>query len=218
MSEDLVPGPFRAGDRAKIHRELRTLAHRVKERGARCDDARITGIEHPPGPRRGARRRPSDGDARGRASVPAWVGDRPPEAPLADEVAIDFPSMSTVVARMREAFFAGAGDGDVVTRRAQLDLTARQADEGVRVPLDLTVGHTCPVCGGRGEIWAGPCGLCAGSGAGMLNHRLHFPVPAGVRDGTRLRYAVSPGDAAETHVEVRVNVHRDGAARHARMS
>lgn len=218
MSEHRVPGPFRASDRARIHRELRTLAHRVKGRHTRRDDARITEIQHPPGPRRDTRRRPSNGEAHGRASAPSWVRDRTSEAPLVDEVAVDFPSMSTVVARMRKAFFAGAEDEDVVTRRAQLELTARQADEGVRVPLELTVGHTCPVCGGRGELWADPCALCEGSGAGVLNHRLHLPVPAGVRDGTRLRYAVSPGDAAETHVEVRINVHRDRPARHARMS
>lgn len=125
---------------------------------------------------------------------------------LADEVAIDFPAMSPIVARMRAAFFAEAGGGDVTTRCAEVALTARQADQGVRVPLDLTVPHTCPACGGRGESWAVPCGLCDGSGAGLLPHRLHFRVPPGVRHGTRLRYSVTPPHAFETHIEVRIAV------------
>ena len=129
-----------------------------------------------------------------------------PASVLADEVAIDFPSMAPIVARMREAFFAAAGDRGVTTRRAEVELTARQAHQGVRVPLDLTVPHTCPACGGRGESWADRCGLCDGSGAGLLSHRLHFRVPPGVRHGTRLRYSVTPPHAFETHIEVRIAV------------
>ncbi len=126
--------------------------------------------------------------------------------PLDDEVAIDFPSMTPIVARMRDAFFAEAGDRGVATRRAEVELTAQQADRGVRVPLDLTVEHTCPACGGRGELWTDPCSLCDGSGAGLLPHRLHFRVPPGVRHGTRLRYSITPPHAFETHIEVRIAV------------
>ena len=127
-------------------------------------------------------------------------------AVLGDEAAIDFPSMAPIVARMRDAFFAEDGDRGVATRRAEVELTARQADQGVRVPLDLTFQHTCPACGGRGELWTGPCGLCNGSGAGLLPHRLHFRVPPGVRHGTRLRYCITPPHAFETHIEVRIAV------------
>ena len=130
---------------------------------------------------------------------------RSADAVLADEVAIDFPSMAPIVARMRQTFFAET-DHDAATRRANVELTERQADQGVRVPLDLTVQHTCPACGGRGETWTDPCGLCDGSGAGLLSHRLHFRVPPGVRHGTRLRYSVTPPHAFETHIEVRIAV------------
>lgn len=130
----------------------------------------------------------------------------PVEAPLDDEVAVDFPSLAPMLARMRDAFFAEDGDRGVTTRRAEVALTARQADRGVRVPLDLTVRHTCPACGGRGGSWTDPCGLCDGSGAGLLSHRLHFRVPPGVRHGARLRYSITPPHAVETHVEVRIAV------------
>lgn len=131
---------------------------------------------------------------------------RPAGSVLADEVDIDFPSMAPIVARMRQAFFAETGDDDVATRRAEVELTARQAVQGVRVPLDLTLQHTCPVCGGRGELWTDTCGLCDGSGAGLLSHRLHFRVPPGVRHGTCLRYSITPPHAFETHIEVRIAV------------
>ena len=126
---------------------------------------------------------------------------------LADEVAVDFPSMRPIVERMRTAFLAGGEEADArATRQTRLELTQRQALEGVRVPLDLTVRHICPACGGRGELQTGVCGLCRGAGAGLLEHRLHVPVPPGVRDGACLRYALAPLGADETHVEVRIAV------------
>ena len=126
---------------------------------------------------------------------------------LADEVAVDFPSMRPIVERMLAEFLAGETDtDDPVTRHARFELTARQALEGVRLPLDLMVRHTCPACGGRGELQSGSCGLCGGSGTGLLEHRLHVPVPPGVHDGARLRYALAPPGADRTHVEVRIAV------------
>lgn len=126
---------------------------------------------------------------------------------LADEVAVDFPSMRPIVEGMLAAFRAEepAAD-DPVTRHARLELTARQALEGVRLPLDLTVRHICPACGGRGELQSGPCTLCGGSGTSLFEHRLHLPVPPGVHDGACLRYALAPPGADRTHVEVRIAV------------
>jgi len=126
---------------------------------------------------------------------------------LADEVAVDFPSMRPIIDRMLARFRAGEpAAGDPVTRHARFELTARQALEGVRLPLDLTVRHTCPACGGRGELQSGSCSLCCGSGTGLLEHRLHLPVPPGVHDGACLRYALAPPGADRTHVEVRIAV------------
>ncbi len=130
-----------------------------------------------------------------------------PHPVLADEVAVDFPSMRPIVERMRAAFVDGEADTDsAITCHARFELTARQALEGVRLPLDLTVRHTCPACGGRGELYTGPCGLCRGCGTGLLEHRLQVPVPPGVRDGACLRYAVAPLGAGKTHVEVRIAI------------
>lgn len=205
MSAEPPPGPFRHGDGAGIRRGYRELARRLRDAApAHAGDAVARVVEHPASPPAVSRRQ--DGGAPSVRRPPASRISRASRSVLADEAAVDFLSMSPIVARMREAFFAASGERGAATRRAEVELTARQADRGVRVPLDLAVPHTCPACGGRGELWADPCGLCRGSGAGLLPHRLHFRVPPGVRHGTRLRYSVTPPHAFETCVEVRIAV------------
>ena len=126
---------------------------------------------------------------------------------LCDDVVVDFPSMAGVVAGMRRSFFDADADAEgCATHTAEVRLTPKEAGEGVRVPIDLPVRQTCPMCGGRGEVWSESCGVCAGTGAGLLPHRLDLRVPAGVHDGARLRFSVSPPFAPETHVELRIAI------------
>ena len=132
---------------------------------------------------------------------PQWSAGR--DAAFADEVDIDFPSVSNVVDRMRESFF---GPAPAHPLSAEVRLTPRQADAGIQVPLDVSLRHTCPVCGGRGEVWLEPCGACNGSGAGLLPHQIRLVVPPGVRDGACLRFDVTPSYAPATCVEVRICV------------
>ncbi|HJN44762.1 MAG: DnaJ domain-containing protein [Vicinamibacterales bacterium] len=144
----------------------------------------------------------------GRASQSANIGDPARgsagrEAAFADEVDIDFPSVSSLVNRMRDSFF-GLESGHPLS--AEVRLTSKQADAGVKVPFDVSLRHTCPVCGGRGEVWLDPCGACDGSGAGRLPHHLQLVVPPGVRDGARLRFDVTPSYAPATCVEIRISV------------
>lgn len=124
------------------------------------------------------------------------------ESAFADEVDIDFPSVSALVDRMRSSFFGPSPDPVA----AEVRLTPRQATNGVRVPVDVSLPHTCPICGGRGEIWLDPCGACAGSGAGLLPHQLQLVVPPGVRDGTCLWFDVAPAYAAPRQVQVRISI------------
>ena len=124
---------------------------------------------------------------------------------LSDEVVVDFPSTSGLVERIRASFF-GSRDGDPFTHTTEVKLTPKEADEGIRVPLDLPVRLTCPVCGGRGEVWDEVCAVCTGTGGGLLSHHLNVRVPPGVPHGTRLRFCVSPSFAPDTHVEVRIAI------------
>lgn len=169
--------------------------------------------------RRPARRAPAGG---GGGRVDSWQvayavtapeGDAPgrgPGAPGAacedafgDEVDVDFPCMSKLVDRVRRSFF-GAGARRALS--AEVRLTRSQADRGVSVPFDVALRHTCPACGGRGEVWLDPCGACGGSGAGLLPHQLQLVVPPGVRDGTCLRFDVTPPCAPVARVRMRISV------------
>ena len=125
---------------------------------------------------------------------------------LLDEIVVGFPSMVGLVEQMRVSFFGSDAGGSGETHTAEVKLTVREAGEGVEVPMDLPVRPTCPVCGGRGEVWPETCGMCAGTGGGLLSHQFQLRVPAGVRHGTRLTYCVTPPFASETQLEVRIAI------------
>ena len=184
-------------DLNEIRRAYRELARRCQSsRGNHGGPDRLASLHHAYEMLSGQDRRRADGGEWAR-----WSAGREPA--FADEVDVDFPSVSSLVDRMRESFF-GPTLGHPLS--AEVRLTRKQADAGVKVPLDVSLRHTCPVCGGRGEVWLDQCGACAGSGAGLLPHQLQLVVPPGVRDGTCLRFDVTPPYAPATCVEVRISV------------
>jgi len=128
---------------------------------------------------------------------------------LDEDVARDFPSMGAmarIVPRMCAAFFGSKAEvGNI--HATHVTLTPKEALAGVRIPFHLPIRPICPMCGGRGEIWTEPCGVCAGTGAGQLSHQLHLPVPAGVRHGMCLRFSVMPPFSEEAHVELHIAIH-----------
>jgi len=122
---------------------------------------------------------------------------------LSDEVAIDFPSMRGPIGRMR------AGFGDTVEAApmvALVQLSARQAGIGAKVPIDVPLGRACLGCGGRGETWNAACQPCEGTGATIERYPLILTVPAGVVDGARFAFSVAHPRGHRAHVEVRVAV------------
>lgn len=124
---------------------------------------------------------------------------------FADEIAVDFPSISEVIDRIRKEFL-GAEESADDSLSAEILLSRREAFDGVVVPLDVPVRSTCPLCDGRGESWMEPCRGCSGTGAWHLPHRVRLSVPAGVADGTRFHFTISAPHTPPTHVEVRVAV------------
>jgi molecular chaperone DnaJ len=122
---------------------------------------------------------------------------------LADEVAIDFPSVSGLLDRMRHAFFGGSVLGDL---SAEIVLTPLEASAGTVVPLGVPVWQTCPHCGGRGETWEEWCHLCGGRGDIRGFHHVELRVPAGVRQGSQFRFAIMPTGAAHTIVDIRISI------------
>jgi molecular chaperone DnaJ len=77
----------------------------------------------------------------------------------------------------------------------------------------FTLNETCPSCGGRGLVVDDPCPTCRGSGRGLSNRTISARIPAGVKDGQRIRlrgkgangeYGGPPGDL---YVTVHVSPH-----------
>jgi molecular chaperone DnaJ len=143
-----------------------------------------------------ARRRSYDASLRPRdaAQNRDWLGD---------EVAIDFPSVASVLDGMRHSFFGGA---PLVGLRAEIVLSPQEAFWGTTVPLHVPLRRTCARCGGRGETWQEWCFACGGGGEVADTHELRLRVPAGVREGARFRFSVMPPGAPHTLIEVSVSI------------
>jgi molecular chaperone DnaJ len=122
---------------------------------------------------------------------------------LADEVAIDFPSVSSLLDRMRHSFFGAA---PMVGLSAEIVLSPQEAFWGTTVPLGVPLRRTCDRCGGRGETWNEWCAACGGDGEISAPHEMRLRVPAGVREGECFRFSVMPPGAPQTVVEVRVSI------------
>jgi molecular chaperone DnaJ len=77
----------------------------------------------------------------------------------------------------------------------------------------FAVAQTCPTCHGSGRIVPTPCTECRGSGSVRRTRSFQVKIPAGVKDGARIRLAGrgepgGPGGAAgDLFVVVRVTKH-----------
>jgi len=52
----------------------------------------------------------------------------------------------------------------------------------------FTMARPCPKCGGSGQVITDPCKKCSGEGRTMRERTLNVSIPAGVEDGTQIRY------------------------------
>lgn len=75
------------------------------------------------------------------------------------------------------------------------EITLEEAFRGTTRTLHLQGESPCGTCGGRGEIAGAVCHECQGVGSVSRPKRIEVKIPAGARDGTRVRIAGegSPG-------------------------
>lgn len=78
----------------------------------------------------------------------------------------------------------------------------------------FSMNETCPACGGRQLVYDDPCPTCHGSGQGKAIRTIQAKIPAGVKDGQRIRLrgkgaaGEHGGPAGDLYVTVKVTGHR----------
>ncbi len=70
-----------------------------------------------------------------------------------------------------------------------VEVTLEEAYHGTGRILTLEGEEPCSICGGTGKIKNALCSTCRGSGVVTRLKRLEVKIPAGVRDGSRVRIA-----------------------------
>jgi len=75
----------------------------------------------------------------------------------------------------------------------------------------FSIARTCPACQGAGRVISDPCPKCKGETRVMRQRTLDVTVPAGVEDGTRIRYHEQgdhgPGGAGDLFIVLNVKAH-----------
>jgi len=78
----------------------------------------------------------------------------------------------------------------------------------------FSLSQPCPRCGGRGRVVTSPCSTCRGTGIERKARQVKVRIPAGVKDGQRIRLkgrgtpGRNGGPAGDLFVIVRVGNHR----------
>ncbi|QCX26354.1 molecular chaperone DnaJ [Nocardioides jishulii] len=78
----------------------------------------------------------------------------------------------------------------------------------------FSMNEPCPACGGRQLLYDEPCPTCGGSGRGTSARTIQARIPAGVKDGQKIRLkgkggaGENGGPAGDLFVTVKVGKHR----------
>ncbi|MBF2053844.1 MAG: J domain-containing protein [Candidatus Sericytochromatia bacterium] len=68
-------------------------------------------------------------------------------------------------------------------------ISLEEAMQGTRKPVDLVQEKPCSLCNGTGEVRQQVCRKCFGKGKLRSEKRLEVKIPAGVRQGSKIRVA-----------------------------
>jgi molecular chaperone DnaJ len=77
----------------------------------------------------------------------------------------------------------------------------------------FSIARTCPTCQGSGSVITDPCPKCKGEGRTLRQRTVDATIPAGVEDGTRIRFTglgesgVYGGPAGDLYVVLHVKEH-----------
>jgi molecular chaperone DnaJ len=77
----------------------------------------------------------------------------------------------------------------------------------------FSIARTCPTCQGAGAVVSDPCTKCKGEGRVIQQKTIDAKIPAGVEDGTRIRFSgvgeagIHGGPAGDLYVVLHVKEH-----------
>jgi DnaJ-class molecular chaperone len=97
--------------------------------------------------------------------------------------------------------------------QAPVEITLEEAAQGTRRTLELELPEPCATCGGTGRQGQAACPTCRGAGQVARASRVEVKIPAGVRDGSRVRVAgegpagTGGGAPGDLYLQVRVAPH-----------
>jgi DnaJ-class molecular chaperone len=74
-----------------------------------------------------------------------------------------------------------------------IEVSLEEAYHGSTRVIQLQVEEPCTACGGTGRVGNRVCTICNGAGAKIIPKRLEVKIPAGVKDGSRIRIAGEGG-------------------------
>ncbi len=115
-------------------------------------------------------------------------------ADLREDIELDFEEAvfgteKTVTVRRHEACEGCHGSGSAP---GKAPVTCRSCNGQGQVRYQqgfFSIARTCPTCQGTGQVITDPCPKCKGEGRVLRQKSVDAKVPAGVEDGTRIRFA-----------------------------
>jgi molecular chaperone DnaJ len=120
------------------------------------------------------------------------------------------------------SLFGDSGIGSRMRRRPRrgqdiespVEVTLEEAYHGSTRMMQLQTQEPCTACGGTGRVGNRVCTICNGAGGKITPKRLEVKIPAGVRDGSRIRIAgeggpgLAGGSKGDLYLVVKVLPHK----------
>jgi molecular chaperone DnaJ len=99
-----------------------------------------------------------------------------------------FGTESRVTVRRHEACENATAQAQRPGKARSVAAPAAAADKFAISKDSFSIARTCPTCQGTGSVITDPCPKCKGEGRLLRQRTVDAKVPAGVEDGTRIRF------------------------------
>ncbi len=153
------------------------------------------------------------GGGRGRASRPQRGADLETEVKVSFDEAMTGTNVPVKISGPAQCSRCHGSGAEPGTTPITCQQCAGRGQISVNQGL-FSMAQPCPSCGGSGRIIQTPCTTCRGTGAEKRTRKFSVKIPAGVKDGSRIRLGgrgesgPTGGQAGDLYVRVSVGAHR----------